>query len=145
MAAISASTFYARRPGLSTKKADEVLQSICDRETSDISDSENEDDVDDVNAAYDSDTEEYAGSSSDSDDDGSSGVGISQRRPLWKAANILHQQTMCLFSRRGVFFSEARLEFSPADYYKQYVDDNMLEKNGRENKPENSEKAWNHI
>ncbi|KAH9384945.1 hypothetical protein HPB48_026976 [Haemaphysalis longicornis] len=75
------------RRGLSTKKADEVLQTICDRETSDISDSENEDDVDDVNAAYDSDTEEYAGSSAESDDDGSSGASISQRRPLWKAAN----------------------------------------------------------
>ncbi|KAL1470484.1 hypothetical protein MTO96_040402 [Rhipicephalus appendiculatus] len=144
MAAISASTFYARRPGLSTKKADEVLQSICDRETSDISDSENEDDVDDVNAAYDSDTEEYAGSSSDSDDDGSSGVGISQRRPLWKAANSSPANNVPVLET-GCVFSEARLEFSPADYYKQYVDDNMLEKNGRENKPENSERAWNHI
>lgn len=76
MAAIIASSFYMRRRGLSTKKADEVLQSICNRETSDISDSENEDDVDDVNAAYDSDTEEYAGSSAASDDDGSSGEGI---------------------------------------------------------------------
>ncbi|KAL3193819.1 hypothetical protein MRX96_000111 [Rhipicephalus microplus] len=127
MAAICTSTFYARRPGLSTKKADEVLQSIWDRETSDISNSENEDDVDDVNAAYDSDTEEYAGSSSDSDDDGFSGAGISQRHPLWKAAdsspanNVPVLETACVFSK-------ARLEFSPADYNMQYVDDNMLEK-----------------
>lgn len=103
------------------------MQSICDRKTSDISDSENEDDVDDVNAAYDSDTEEYAGSSSDSDDDGSSGVGISQRRPLWKAANSSPANNVPVLET-GCVFSEARLEFSPADYYKQYVDDNMLEK-----------------
>lgn len=103
------------------------MQTICDRETSDISDSENEDDVDDVNAAYDSDTEEYAGSSAESDDDGSSGASISQRRPLWKAANSSPANNVPALET-GCVFSETRLEFSPADYYKQYVDDNMLEK-----------------
>lgn len=83
------------------------MQSICDRETSDISDSENEDDVDDVNAAYDSDTEEYAGSSSDSDDDGSSGVGISPRCPLWKAASSSPANNVPVLET-GCVFSEAR-------------------------------------
>lgn len=90
------------------------MQTICDRETSDISDSENEDDVDDVNAAYDSDTEEYAGSSAESDDDGSSGASISQRRPLWKAANSSPANNVPALET-GCVFSETRLEFSPAD------------------------------
>lgn len=116
------------------------MQSICDREISDISDSRNEDGVDDGNAVYYSDTEEYAGLSSDSDEDGSSGVGILQRRPLWKAANFSPANNVRVLET-GCVFSEARLEFSPADYYKQYVDDNII----GENKPVNSERAWNHI
>lgn len=97
------------------------MPSICERETSDISESENEDDVNNVNGAYDSDTEEYAGSSTDR------GADNSQRRVLWKAADSAPANDVPVLET-GSVFSEKRSEFSPVDYYKHYVDDIMLEK-----------------
>ncbi|KAH9359651.1 hypothetical protein HPB48_007935 [Haemaphysalis longicornis] len=56
MTEIDANVFNRRRRGLSNKTAEEILLTIFDAESSDISGSEDENDVGD---AYNVDTEEY--------------------------------------------------------------------------------------
>ncbi|KAK8781011.1 hypothetical protein V5799_017648 [Amblyomma americanum] len=121
MAAISTSTFYTRRRALTISKAEEVLTSICDRDDSDISDSESEGENCD---AYDCDTEEYTDASSDSDSEDPK-AHTSQRRILWRTA-ISAPENAVPDQETGCIFSEVRCDFSPLDYYKQYVKDDML-------------------
>lgn len=63
MAATRMSMFHTLRQGLSVSKAEEMLTSICDRDSSDIPDSEIEED----NDAHDCHSEEYTDVLSDSD------------------------------------------------------------------------------